>query len=103
MEKILSFALSIPTPYSDRFCVSPQTFEFRQVFNRPRKPLQSLSRKILHGNQLHKIHHAESSAKPRMARRRQHVVWSRRIVARSLRRIVADKNRSCISDVWHIL
>ena len=58
-----------------------------------RNPTQPFGREVLHGNHLHKICDAETSAKSSLTRSRQHVIRSRCVVPGCLRRVVSNEHR----------
>ena len=59
-------------------------------------------RKLLHGDHLDEVHHAQPAAKTRRTCGGQNVVRARRVVPRRLRRVVAHEHRAGMLDERHI-
>src|SRR3984885_3618942 len=86
-----------PCAHLNRMRVSRQSLRFREHLNRWTDSPQPRPRNLLYGDELHKIQNVEPPAKSRRAARRQDMIRTRRVIARRLRRIIADKHRSRIS------
>jgi hypothetical protein len=80
-----------------------QAFGLGKTLDRPGDSPQTAGRKLLNRNQLAEIENAQSSAKSSLPGSRQHMVGARGVIARSLRRVVTDKDRARILDEWHIV
>src|ERR1700674_3678509 len=81
-------------PPAERLRVSLQSFGISQRNARRRDSADSLAGHLLAGNDADEIEHAETAPHTRHPTRGQHMVWSRDVVSRGLRRELIQKNRA---------
>src|SRR3981189_2726457 len=90
-------------PHPDRVCVGGQSFRIREAFDRLCNSLQTWRRQLLDRDDSHKIQNAQASAKTCLAASWKHVTGTRSIIARGLRRVVANEDRAGIPDERYIV
>src|SRR6056297_2467009 len=76
-----------------------QALVFGQACARRSEVLQALAAGSLHGHAAHEIAQTQAGVRPRPAGGGQDVVGARDVVAERLRRVVAEKDRSCAGDL----
>src|SRR6267142_4168541 len=90
-------------PHSDRVRVGGQAFRIRKAFDGLCNSLQTWRRQLLDRDDLHKIQNAQASAKTCLAASWKHVTGTRSIIARGLRRVVANEDRAGIPNKRYVI
>src|SRR6267154_1963946 len=98
-----SRALSMGTPHTDGFGMGLEPLGFRQRDHGTGDLPKAVTRELLYGNYFYKVLHAEPATVTGRATGGQSMVGTSRIVARRLRRIVTDKNRTSVADQRQII
>src|SRR5579864_496644 len=94
--------LSMRAPHADRCGMGPETFDLSKSFHSLSYLVQAVAGKFLDGDELHEIENAESTAEASLPGSRQNVVRTGGIVAGGLRRVVANEDGACVSNVREI-
>src|SRR5258708_7680438 len=96
-------ALSMAAPYTNGFGMAGKPFGLGQAGDGAGDPVQSLTRKPLQRNGLHKIGDAQSATVAGHGAGGQNMVRAGGVIARGLSRVIPDKDRAGVAHQRDIL
>src|SRR5690349_17001485 len=90
--------LSMSAPHMDGGGMGPETLDLGKSFHGFSYLVQTVEGKFLDGYEFYEIENAESAAEARLTGGGQNVVGAGGVVARGLRRVVANEDGACVSN-----
>src|SRR5437660_12135898 len=94
--------LSMSAPHIDGCGMGLETLDLGQRFHGFSYLVQAVAGEFLDGDELDEVENTKAAAEAGLPGGWQNVVGTGGVIARSLRRVVANEDGACVSNEWYI-
>src|SRR4029077_11841942 len=94
--------LSMSAPHADGCGMGPETLDLGKSVHGFSYLVQAVAGKFLNRYEFYEIENTEAAAEAGLPASWQNVVGTGGVITRSLRRVVANEDGSCVSNEWYI-